>query len=232
MLLNSCKKICLCLFAAALLVSCASIKAKSSNYLPLYGMVYDDSGKAAAGVSICLDDAAYSVSDFNGRFVFSGVLPGTYGLKASQKNLEDFSQQIRFSGSGDVLYVRMASVDGLYSSFFDALQSKNWTEADRFLFRAIAISPADPLLRYASASLSYAPDWLGRDWQKADAGLLALINDGYREPAVYLLLADIAEYDKGDLPLARGFLELYLRLQFDPSVEARIRSLEEGQAQP
>ena len=81
------------------------------------------------------------------------------------------------------------------------------------------------MLRYAQASLLYAPLRADRDWAAAEAILLALLAEGAREPALFRLLADIAEFDKLDIPAAIDYLNRYLQLEYDSAVVERLGRL-------
>lgn len=207
------------------LVSCAGLKARADGAFPLYGMIYDDRGRGVADAMLELSDNLVTYSDFNGRFVFTNILPGDYSLKAAAPGLEKLEQTISVSDSGSVLYLHMVSVEGLYAGFLGALQAGQWQTAGVTLQRALAIDPEAYVLRYAEAALLYTALRPDRDWQRAEALLLSLLADGVHESAVYLMLADIAQYDKADAVAAAGYLETCLKLEFSADVSARLAGL-------
>lgn len=213
-----------------LFASCASTKAKILDVFPVHGMIYDDNGKAVEGAQIVLDGETKTVSDFNGRFVFPHIPPGEYLLVATKSGMEKLSQKIEVKDFSDVIYIKMITLEGLYRSYTTVFGQKNWIFAREFLDRALAIKPSDPLLRYADAVLQYVPERLDRDAQKSEAILLALLKEGYRYPAIYLLLADIAQYDTKDTAAAKLYLEEHMKLIYDPIVEERYRSLTQDNA--
>jgi len=207
------------------LSACASVQARLMNAFPFYGMAYDDNGQAAADVEVRLSEELVTMSDFNGRFVFNDILPGDYQLVAGKPGLETLRQSVKVSGQGDVLYLRLVSLNGLYVSFTEEFCGRQWQAAAGYLERALAIDPASGLLRYAQASLLYAPLRADRDWAAAEAILLALLAEGAREPALFRLLADIAEFDKLDIPAAIDYLNRYLQLEYDSAVVERLGRL-------
>jgi len=190
-----------------------------------HGMVYDDNGQPALDVELSLNQQIKARSDFNGRFFFADIVPGEYELSATGKNLETLKRSVYVSQSTEVLYLSMVSIDGLYRSCIASLDAKAWGAADTYIDRALAVSPTAPLLRYAKAVSLSVPSRPDRKWQEADALLRSLTADGYDEPAIYLLLADICQYDREDMEQAVGFLEHYLKLEYDPGVEERMKSL-------
>lgn len=214
--------------SVSLAFSCASARGKAGVSFPIYGMVYDDNGKALSNVVVNLNGTKKAVSDFKGRFAFVSLTPGTYSLSAVKEGMESYSDTVSIAGSGDVLYLKMLSVEGLYSLYRKAFRDKEWDMAQGYLSRAMAIKANDPLLRFALAAFKYAPDRPDRDWADAERILLDILREGYRQPATYLLLADIAQFDKADMVSAVSYLEEYLRLEYSPSVEDRLRKLKEG----
>ncbi len=81
------------------------------------------------------------------------------------------------------------------------------------------------LVSYASL-LDKAEKAIGdRDWGKARAALEELLKRDYREPFVYLFLADIRQYDLVDKAKAIEYLSAYLASREDGAVRKRIDSL-------
>jgi hypothetical protein len=85
------------LFALAIGVSSAFAQASSST-AELRGQVTDQSGAAIAGASVTLTDVGKGISrtstaDADGNYIFLGVLPSTYELKAEAAG-EGFSQSV------------------------------------------------------------------------------------------------------------------------------------------
>lgn len=190
-------------------------------------MVYDDNGQPAADVTLSLGVDHTARSDFNGRFYFLDVMAGEYELRAEGDNLEPVVREVVVNHPSEVVYLSMISADGLYRSFRKEIAAKNWKKADRLIDRAIAIAPESPLARYAKAIALSAPSRPDRDWPTAEGIVRALVSDGYAEPAAFLLLADICQHDKNDAAEALEHLERFLRLEYDPKVEERVKALEE-----
>gem|GEM_PF-1130551 len=214
------------------LVSCAGLKARADGTFPLYGMIYDDRGRGVSDAELYLGDDLVAFSDFNGRFVFNNILPGEYSLKAAAVGLEKLEQTINVADSGSVLYLHMVSVEGLYVDFLVALQAGQWQAAGATLQRALAIDPEAFVLRYAEAALLYTALRPDRDWQRAEVLLEALLADGVHESAVYLMLADIAQYDRADEAAAAAYLASCLKLEYSADVAARLASLNAAAGTP
>jgi len=208
------------------LTGCAGLRSRHADPFVLHGMVYDDNGQPAAGVEFTLDGEQKTLSDYNGRFYFVNVMLGEHDLEGSGRDLEPIERTVMVSREAEVLYIRMASVGGLYQSCLAALREKSWKDADAYVARALAITPAAPLLRYAKAICLSAPARPDRDWVEAERLLRGLLADGYAEPAIYLLLADLCQYDREDKVEAAHFLAEYLRFEYDPRIEERLRGLE------
>ena len=206
-------------------LSCASVQPRHEGPFIIHGMVYDDNGQPADGVTLSLGDDHSARSDFNGRFYFVDIMAGQYELRAEGKNLELLERKIHFNHPSEVIYLSMISTDGLYRSFRTEIEAKNWNKADRLIDRAIAIAPDAPLLRYAKAVALSAPTRPGRDWATAESIVRSLISDGYAEPAIVLLLADICQYDKNDMVEALEHLRYCLKMGYDPKIEERVNAL-------
>ena len=191
-------------------------------------MVYDDNGQPADDVALSLGDDHSARSDFNGRFYFTDIMVGRYELRAEGKNLEPLLREVRVDHPSEVMYLSMISADGLYRLFRIEIDAKNWSKADRLIDRAIAIAPEAPLLRYAKAVALSAPTRPDRDWATAESIVRSLISDGYVEPAIVLLLADICQYDKNDAAEALEHLRYCLKMGYDPKIEERVKALAEA----
>ncbi len=107
----------------------------------------------------------------------------------------------------------------------EAFKNKNWENAEAYLNRALAVEPTSPIILYAKAAYLYAPERTSRDWQAAELILKDLMQQGILEPAIFLLLADIAQYDKNNIDETVLFLRRYLDLYYNPSVEIRLKNL-------
>ena len=119
----------------------------------------------------------------------------------------------------------MITLEGLYAQYLKAFDKKEWEKASSLLARAQAIDDTDPLLIYARAVFQYAQNRKDRNWQDAKNILMKLLDDGYRFSSVYLLLADISEYDEGNFEAAASYLESSLLLEYNPLIEERLKKI-------
>jgi len=70
-------------------------------------------------------------------------------------------------------------------------------------------------------------DFRTKDFEKARAGLEGLLSMDYKEPFVYLFLADIRQYHVVDKAKAIEYLSAYLALREDSAVRKRLEELKQ-----
>lgn len=205
--------------------SCSSENKLLMDKFPVYGMIYDDFGREVSGARLQLDKKETISSDFNGRFVFAEMYPGEYHIVITKNGYEPFEDDIIIRTQQDIIYIKMITLEGLYAQYLKAFDKNEWDKANSLLSRAQAIDNDDPLLRYARAVFQYAQTRKDRNWQEAKSILTDLLADGYRFASVYLLLADISEYDEGNLEAAASYLEASLLLEYNPIIDERLKKM-------
>jgi hypothetical protein len=188
---------------------------------PLTGMVYDHDQAPCANALVVVDGTDGPHTDINGRFATDPIGRGGHRVLVKKQGFEELEVSFEFMNRNQVLYLRVISVDQLLRQAETALEGKRLVEVERLLARAQAIDAANPVGKYLCAL------WhLERDEADAAADILTeLERAGYREPIVFLTLADVYEFHLARTAEAILQLEQYLKLQGDPEVSKRLDEL-------
>lgn len=208
-----------------LVLSCATLPKEALlefEKAPLFGMVYDGASEPVGGALVMTDGEFAAATDINGRFVVPDLARGRHTCVVRREEYEDVTVEFDFMSRGQVIYVRMTSFSQLLSLAETALGKREWGKAEAFLDRASRLKSDDPLVLFFRAILARKRN----EPPTARRFLQELLDRGYKEPAVLLFLADIAQYDEGDTEEALFFLRSFSRLKSDPEIEARIQALE------
>lgn len=208
------------LAAWALAVSCASVKPNDAGP-PLYGMVYDMDNLPVQNALVSIDGRDAASTDVNGRFALSGLPFGTYEVSLRKEGYELLTTRVEYFSWTQVLYVKMISADQLLAKAESAISERRWGEAQDFVDRAERVGPDAPAALYLKAVVSFRRG----DAENAKNILEGLLSKEYKEPAVYLLLADILQYRTDDPTGAAARLRSYLNLRYDPEIEKRLMQL-------
>jgi tetratricopeptide (TPR) repeat protein len=188
---------------------------------PLYGMVYDYDNLSCAEAIVIVDEKEEARSDINGRFVVTTLPRGHHQVIVRKDGYEDCRIGFEFLNRTQVLYVRIISASQLMRQVEGALEQKDLARARQLLDRTLAVAPKNPVARYLLAVYLLQdkhPD-------EAVALLLGILDEGYRDPTLYLTLADLYQYSIDDPKQARTYLEKYLQLRQDPGIQRRLEAL-------
>jgi tetratricopeptide (TPR) repeat protein len=214
--------------AAALTLVAGCATAPKSPYTfdkaALAGMVYDLDSRPVAGLVLTLVDmepALVAQTDVLGRFLIPEVPRGKHRVRAVAAGFETADSEISFLARTQIMYIRIASLEQLVNRAVGAAETGEWQRAEGYLGRAEALAPAELRVRYVRAVLETRA---GRH-DGARRLLEALLADGFRRPAIYLLLADIHERALGEPERAAEYLREYLKLRRDPAAEERLARL-------
>jgi len=216
----------LLLLALGSCVSQREARVTSFRTAPLFGMVYDHDQRAVPGALVLVDGEEGPRSDINGRFVLRSLARGEHVIEVRKDGYEGMRAPIEFLSRTQALYLKVISLEQLLRKAEDELEARRFDEARELLERASAVNPVDPVLLYLS-SLNYR--------ERGEPGaavepLQQVLQLGYRQPVVYLTLADIYQFELEDPAAAALYLERYLRVRRDPEIEGRLQSLRKEQS--
>lgn len=210
------------LLLSLLVLSCTSTPVvEEKNIIATYCMVYDYDNRPVPGVEILIDGVARAKTDINGRCMIADLDPGTYEVCCTKLEYETVKKEFSLGDMGQVLYVKMYSSAQLLKEAEKELDQRHWQEARAWIDRVLAMHPHDPAACYLDAVLHFRMN----DLTGAEDILFTLLKDDYREPYVFLFLADLEQYRLGDLKKAKIQLGEYLKLRYDPDVEQRLQAL-------
>jgi len=186
-----------------------------------YGMVYDYDNRPVADVAIYIDNTIATKTDINGRCVISGIKDGEHYVLGKKNGYEDVRMVFTFGDAGRILYIKMISCNQLLELAESEMEQRHWGETNALVARIMALQPQNPSGRYLEAVLKFRTG----DPRGAQTILLSLLQDMYRDPYVFLFLADLEQYKLGELGNAKIHLSEYLRLRYDPDIELRLQNL-------
>lgn len=219
------------LSSIAILAGCMSQNARPPQEFteaPLYGMVYDFDNQSCPEAIVIVDDREQARSDINGRFVVTALPRGRHRVVVRKEGYEECGMDFEFLNRTQVLYVRIISASQLMRQIEGALEERDLARARQLLDRTLSVAPGNPVARYLEAVFMMEdkhPD-------EAVALLLGIVDEGYREPVLYLTLADLYQYAIDDPRQARVYLEKYLQLRQDPAIQRRLETLPSGARSP
>jgi hypothetical protein len=161
------------------------------DHANLLGVVFDGSSRGVQGFVIALDETVKVTSDINGKFTFSWVAKGHHRLAAIKAGHETVTMEFDFSSRSQIVYITAMSCKDYLAEAELALRQSDFARARAQVDKALNLMPQDPVARYLQALVRFNI----REYATAYEGLDALIADGFRETAVYLLMIDIAQCD-------------------------------------
>lgn len=173
-----------------------------------------------------LDDnpEALAISDINGRFLFDYVAYGRHKMSFHKDGYEDSQTAFDFLTKSQISYSRLVSQESLFAATERAIEERKWEDAMKFLSRADQIERKEPLSSYLYALIEYRR----KDYEKAARILEAIADRDYREPYVFLFLADVYEKHLNDPEGAIRNLKAYLALREDGDLRSRLERLEKA----
>jgi hypothetical protein len=122
-------------------------------------------------------------SDIQGRFVLGSVKKGEHKVKLVKSGYETLEDSFQYQPM-DVLYFKMFNTSQLITLAENALDQNDLINAERYLNRALFVEPDRPDILFLNSIQFY----LRHDYDEARTILEHLINTGYRDNSVTLLL--------------------------------------------
>ena len=213
-------------------LACISCITEKDDYrefgtAPLFGMVYDRDNQPCSNVHISVDGEERSISDINGRFIIAKLSKGSHTVSAYKERYEPLEISLDFLNKSQVLYLQIISFDQLLAKAEQSLERRDYLATEAALERARTLVSDDPVLHYLSAVLLRKTS----EYQRAVDQLEDMLDRGNRNPAVYILLADILQYDMEDYEAAREYLGLLLEIRPEKSIEQRIEEIAQSEAE-
>jgi hypothetical protein len=179
--------------SALLLIGCVTLPADPAQFdqANLLGVVFDGTSQGVQGFVLTLDDTTKVTSDINGKFTFPAVPKGPHHLVASKAGHETVAMGFSFALRSQIVYITAMSYKDYLAEAELALRQSDFARAREQVEKALKLMPKDPVVRYLRAMIQCNV----REYGPAYEGLTALIADGYRDTAVYLMLIDLVQID-------------------------------------
>ncbi len=201
------------------------MKNKSS---PLMAKVFNSQNRALAGVTVTLtSEKSKEISaqtDIMGKVVFPELSFGKYHVSFKSDGYETVEFSFSFLRSDQALYGRMYSLDHLLENSQDAIEQKDWDQAEQWLIRAEALGEKPVMAGFIRAILHW------KKGKPAEAvkileNIALLYNPVPKE--ILLFQADIYQYDLNNPKMALKILKKYLHRTDDAIAAERKKSLEQ-----
>lgn len=185
------------------------------------GMIYDGNNEPVSDVEIFIDEHKNAMSDIYGHFTLTGLkLSNSYTLKASKKGYEGITISFTYSVPSQVIYLHMNSAAELLSNAESMVKEKKYKESEKYLVRSEQAGGSFLSIYYLRACIKYNL----ADYEAALSIMTSLLDEGYADSYIYLLLADIYEFGFSDIEKAKLYLKKSLDLSYDPIVQKRLDS--------
>lgn len=210
------KKTFLCVFFVLLLCGCKSNQLKQPS---LQGMIYNDSNEPVSDVRIYLKDSQIAISDIYGHFSLSTLDYGnSYELVFKKENYESITMSFSYLNPTQVIYVKIYSAKELLATAEKYVNQKKYDEALDILDRATVAEGPFLSINYLKSVIFY----LKKDYESALKIANKILDSGYKDFYVYLLIADIYEYGLDNLQKSKEYLKEALSISYSPEVQERI----------
>lgn len=210
------KRFFLFLFVIVLISSCKSNQVTAPS---IQGMIYNDNNEPVSDVRIHIDNKQVAISDIYGHFTLSHLDYGeTYTLSFIKENYESVKIDLSYLNHTQVIYVHMFSAKELLAKAEDKVKQKDYNEALALLERSSNTGGNFLSINYLTSVIYY----IKKDHEKALNIAQEILNLGYKDFYVYLLLADIYEYGLNDIEKAQEYLKTALSISYDPVIQKRI----------
>ncbi len=210
-----------CIFLMFLVTFFMGCKSNRITLPSVQGMIYDGNNEAVSDVEIYIDDKHNATSDIYGHFTLTGLdTSKTYTLKACKNGFEDVNLSFLYSVPSQVIYLRMYSHSELLETAENMVKEKKYQEAEKYLNRAEVAGGSYLSINYLRACIKY----LLSDFDSSLKIVNDILNEGYVDSYIFLLLADIYETGFSDTEKTKLFLQKSLELSYDPLVEKRLNS--------
>ena len=204
--------------------SCASAGKKEVLKNDLNGMIYDFDNKPAAMYTLTIEELGISaVSDITGRFSFADLPFGTYTIKGSGKDYESIREPFTFQDRRQIVYLKAASREQLYSMIYTCLEDDRTAEAASLEERLLSIGEKDETSLFYSAVIKLRQN----EVQSALDILLELEKLPSSYPEVYLFISAIYENCLGDYEKAVLYLEKAFAISKSDETMRKIKTLKE-----
>ena len=209
--------------------SCASTKIKKEKQF-LQGIIYDYDSEPVSGAEIFLlkdnsKDPPKSIaySDVTGHFSITSIKNNAeYTLISRKKGYEDTSIHFLLTNTSQIIYLRMYSYNQLLSIAEEKVSQKDFETAITYIKRAETADGSQLSSSYLLAIITY----LQGNYNDALSYCQNLLNLGYNDSYIYLLMADIYENGFNDIEKTIIHLKEYLKRKYNPEVEKRLKILE------
>ncbi|MDR0656351.1 MAG: hypothetical protein LBG22_08575 [Treponema sp.] len=155
--------------------SCKSAAPKRTfaGEILIYGMVYDYEGSPVNGAEIFIDGKKISESDIQGRFVLELKKTGDHRVGIFKEGYESIEQTLAHDPM-DILYIKVINASQLARLAEDALDRRDYAEAETLLERALKLESSRPDLLYLQSIVFY----LEHDLPRSKAVLEGLLARG------------------------------------------------------
>ena len=210
------RKLVIILLITVLFYSCSSTKIEMPS---VQGMIYDGSNEAVCDVEVLLNGQKQTVSDIYGHFALVGLRPETeYTLLLKKLGFEETVLKFSYLNPSQVIYARMYSTSELLALAERETKDKKYDSALIFLERAEKIGENYLSVNYLKSVVFF----LKKDYETSLKIAQEIVENGYIDSYVYVLLADIYEIGMNDQEKANGYLKKALDISFDPNIQKRL----------
>ena len=118
---------------AVLITSCTTTIRNDGSKGLMQGMLYDFDNSPICGYELELDGKIRVFTDINGRFEFPSAEYKTHTLTGNGNGYIEIDRAYDFSDRSQILYLKIPSIDNLYTQLDTALSTSQNEEAEKLL---------------------------------------------------------------------------------------------------
>lgn len=203
-------------FSLIFIMSCKTLMAEKPI---IQGMIYNNENEPVSDASIIINGKAITVSDIYGHFSIDKLrINQNYFLVAKKKGYEDSIIDFKLLNASQVIYLRMYSAGELLSAAEENIALKKYSEAEKYLIRAENTGASVLNIYYLRSIILFKE----KNYEMALKTALDILEKGYNEPYVYILIADIYEKGLNDWENAKEYLQKSLNISYNPEIKDRL----------
>lgn len=206
-----------------LLTGCNTTKEEIST--SLLGVVYDYKSNPVKSASVNLknSDHEYRVStDIDGKFMVPDMEFGDYKVEVLSKGYKVTTTEMSHLDSQNVLIIRIFSYDDLLLRFNNQIRTKEYNFAGRTMVEIEKIDKKDIYYNYLKSIYLIETG----EYKEAETLLLDLEERTMGEAYIYLLLADLYQYNLNNSKKAVFYLKRFLNREYTINETNRLKELE------
>lgn len=192
----------------------------------LLGVVFDKKSSPIQNAQITFnrlegEEVAVITTDIDGKFYIPEIEFGEYLVTIKSKNSAPITIEVEHYSIENVLIIRISTFEDLLTDLKEDLKEKDLEGAERNIIALEEINRDDIYFNYLEAIYFIN----NKSYPKAEALLQSIENSN--QPYVFLLLADLYQYNLNNNKKAIKYIKKFLSKEYNDDVILRLKELED-----